>query len=145
VGGSPLLNALRTELDEALVSLQTARRMLSELQRSGDAGGVDEAAPAARSGDDAAPPSSLRFSGMTVAQAAVVLGIGEEQVRRLLRRRALEGVSLGGKAGWRLEPDYVRRTAAQWSALRAAQEAVRAPQRAARRRPPAAPRRPPGG
>jgi excisionase family DNA binding protein len=39
---------------------------------------------------------------MTVTEAARELGIGVEQVRRLLRSGALSGVPLGGQHGWRV-------------------------------------------
>jgi excisionase family DNA binding protein len=70
---------------------------------------------------------------MTVAQAAAALGVSEEHVRRLLRRGELIGVSYGGKAGWRLDPQYVAEVASLWSASRAAQEALRAPKRSPRK------------
>ena len=38
----------------------------------------------------------------TVAEAARDLGIGEEQVRRLLRSGVIRGIPLGGRFGWRV-------------------------------------------
>lgn len=52
-------------------------------------------------------PPRLRDSSVTVREAAAILGIGEEQVRRLLRSGELLGVPYGGRAGWRLSRAYV--------------------------------------
>jgi len=125
---APQFRALRDELDAALSSLQLARRLLADVMNASGAEQPQGGSGESPSASVTAPGLSLRYSGMTVAQAAVVLGVGEEQVRRLLRRGELEGVSLGGKAGWRLDPAYVREVAAQWSALREAQQALRAKQ-----------------
>jgi len=55
----------------------------------------------------------------TVREAAALLGIGEEQVRRRLRSGELLGVPFGGRMGWRLSRDYVERLAAERATSRA--------------------------
>ena len=46
---------------------------------------------------------------MSVEEAARVLNISQEQVRRHLRSGRLDGVGLGGRAGWRVSRiDLVR-------------------------------------
>ena len=49
----------------------------------------------------------LRDVVMTVAEAAAHLGLGEEQVRRLLRSEKLAGIPLGGRAGWQVSRESV--------------------------------------
>jgi excisionase family DNA binding protein len=62
---------------------------------------------------------------MTVAEAAAALEIGEEYVRRLLRRGTLIGVPFGGRTGWRLPRDYVIGLQAQIAAAKEGKEAAR--------------------
>jgi len=53
-----------------------------------------------------APPGTYT---MSVEEAARVLNISQEQVRRHLRSGRLDGVGLGGRAGWRVSRiDLVR-------------------------------------
>jgi hypothetical protein len=127
VARAPLLDALGDELDEALAALQTARRILAEMRRSQGSPGQGGGGPVhGKTGRSPGLAPSLRYSGWSVAQTAAALGIGEEQVRRLLRRGELAGVSFGGRVGWRLVPEYVQEVAALWRAAQAAQEAARA-------------------
>lgn len=67
---------------------------------------------ATRYGIDLGEFESLRVHpgiySMTVAEAAEQLGIGEEQVRRLLRSGSLAGIPLGGRYGWRISRASIR-------------------------------------
>jgi excisionase family DNA binding protein len=56
-------------------------------------------------------PGRLEDTSVTVREAADILGLGEEQVRRLLRTGDLMGVPYGGRAGWRLSRAYVEEQA----------------------------------
>ena len=53
------------------------------------------------------PKRSFHDVVMTVPQAATALGLGEEQVRRLLRAEKLAGIPLGGRAGWQVSRESV--------------------------------------
>jgi excisionase family DNA binding protein len=81
-----------------------------------------------------APPVSLRYSGVTVAEAAHLLDLSEEHVRRLLRRGVLLGIPYGGRIGWRLDRDYVDAVAQQLGMARHEQEMARRAERARARR-----------
>lgn len=119
----PLIDALIAELDQGLATLQAARKVVAELQRSleasdrrGGATDLQHAGPAS---------ASLRYSGMTVPEAAKVLGVSEEQVRRLLRSGELLGVPFGGRVGWRLPRESVRHVAELWEAQRRGRDTAR--------------------
>lgn len=60
--------------------------------------------------NDFGPPVRIQVGRytMTVREAAEQLGIGEEQVRRLLRSGAIRGIPLGGRNGWRVSRAGVR-------------------------------------
>jgi excisionase family DNA binding protein len=58
------------------------------------------------------PPGSL---AMSVGEAAQVLNLGEEQVRRLLRQGKLLGVPYGGRRGW----EVTRSSVAEYARARA--------------------------
>jgi excisionase family DNA binding protein len=62
---------------------------------------------------------------MTVAEAAAKLGVGEDHLRRLLRRGDVAGVAFGGSTGWRLARDYVRDLARQLEVARSGKESAR--------------------
>ena len=119
----PLVESLIAQVDAALAELQEVRRIAVELRRSADAlhrgiaQGLDD--------ELAAAAPALRFSGMTVAEAAAKLNLGEEQVRRLLRRGLLSGVAFGGRTGWRLHRASVDAVARDWDSQRLAQAAAR--------------------
>jgi excisionase family DNA binding protein len=57
------------------------------------------------------PP--LEEISVSVAEAAGMLGLSRDQVRRRLRSGDLLGVHCGGRLGWRLHRDYVQELAAQ--------------------------------
>jgi excisionase family DNA binding protein len=121
-----LLTAVTDEVDQAIAGLQTARQLLVELQRvselterSGRLGLRDLGA------SQPARPSSLRYSGVTVAEASRILDLSEEHVRRLLRRGELEGIAFGGRVGWRMSREYVEDLAAQQRAARQGQVSAR--------------------
>jgi len=120
---SPLLGAIIDEVDQALASLQTVRRFLRELdreppsQRRDDLTLRDEPRPS--------PEPSLRYSGMTVSEAAVILDMSEDHVRKLLRAGELLGAPYGGRIGWRLDTTYVNAVAQQRKSTREGQERAR--------------------
>lgn len=95
-----LLDAFIDELDHAVARLQSARSL---------AAGISQAAARRHAGTET--ERALRTSGMTVGEAAARLGVGEEQVRRLLRRGDLKGVAFGGSVGWRLDPKHLEEVA----------------------------------
>jgi hypothetical protein len=121
----PLLASLAAELDNAMDSVRSARKLIDEIQRAGINVGTRAALPLGAEPELTGAAPSLRHAGMTVPEAAAVLGITEEHVRRLLRRRDLFGVPFGGRIGWRLSHAYVAEVAAYWAATREAKVAVR--------------------
>jgi excisionase family DNA binding protein len=129
---TPLLAAVIDEVDQALAALQTARRFLREMER--EAPSPPRADARAQPQGPLEPTPSLRFSGITVPEAAEILGMSEDHVRRLLRAGQLLGAPYSGRIGWRLDAAYVHGVAEQ---LRAAREG----RQRARRKP--APRRKP--
>jgi excisionase family DNA binding protein len=76
-------------------------------------------------------PDRLEDTSVTVREAAAILGLGEEQVRRLLRSGDLVGVPYGGRAGWRLSRRYVEEEAdsrpPKRRSVRKAQQKARGP------------------
>jgi excisionase family DNA binding protein len=99
--------AALAHIDRAIATLRIARRIIVASERS---------AKSSRWSPTDAPEDDFRNTGMTVGQAAAVLGVSEEHVRRLLRARKLRGVPYGGRIGWRLEPEYVTELARQLAA-----------------------------
>lgn len=88
----------------------------------------------------------LRFSGMSVTEAAALLRVSEEHLRRLLRGGEVIGVPYGGRIGWRLHREYVEALHDQMTADREGKDAARRgvipgtpppgrPRKATRRRP----------
>jgi excisionase family DNA binding protein len=118
----PVVEALVAEVDQALITLQTARRLLTELQQS-------QRATARRQPDtrhaDPGLARTLRFTGITVAEAAAVLRLSEEHVRRMLRKGELIGVGFGGRVGWRLSREHVAEMAAALDQQVMGQQAAR--------------------
>jgi len=89
------------ELVELARNLLLAVGGLTDVVRSLLASGSTPARPSDREFEDVSVPS-LEEASVTVPEAAQMLGIGAEQVRRLLRADRLAGVNLGGRAGWRV-------------------------------------------
>jgi excisionase family DNA binding protein len=114
------VDALVRELERALASLRAAQRMAAELQRR-----PVGRPPRIQTGEAARVSTDLRYSGMTVAEAAGTLGISEEYVRRLLRSGRLVGVPFGGQTGWRLPRDYVLRLQAEIATAEEGKDAAR--------------------
>ena len=114
------MEALIVELERAQASIAAARRMVAELQRQ-PAGRP----PRTRLPSPAVSTRNLREAGMTVAEAAKVLGIGEEQLRRRLRRGEIEGIPFGGRIGWRLPREYILHLGEQITAAKEGQAAAR--------------------
>lgn len=109
----PARQAALEAVDQAMEALAVARRLLSGSTRPPRrAAAFDDAFERAHHEGVPVAAPSLRHAGLTVRQAAGLLGVGEEQVRRLLRRGELLGVPFGGRTGWRLSRDYVERLAA---------------------------------
>lgn len=125
----PAVEALVAEIDQALVALQTARRLLADLQRSQRA--ISQARRSEAALTETTIPPSIRFTGMTVAEAAVALRVSEEHVRRMLRKGQLVGVGFGGSVGWRLSRQHVEEMAANLNQQEIAKRAARRRTRAA--------------
>jgi len=143
----PLFQSLVEEVDQAIINLQAARRLIADIERRADQAVLASQTLRQRERDAAAALSagpSLRYAGMTVAEAALALGVGEEHVRRLLRRGELVGVPFGGRIGWRLSRDYVEQLIAEWRRAELAKAEARATRErdAAKRAAPARHRRP---
>jgi excisionase family DNA binding protein len=141
---SPLLSAVVDEVDQALAALQTARRFLREMEI--EQSQMTRPAPRPIPRDETVPQSSLRYSGITVTQAARILEMSEDHVRRLLRAGELQGAPYSGRIGWRLDRAYVEAVAEQRRAARegqalARQQPPRTTSPAPRGRPPKRPRR----
>jgi excisionase family DNA binding protein len=129
---TPMLAAVIDEVDQALAALQTARRFLREMERESPTSPRLDTRPPEPTRLE--PTPSLRFSGITVPEAAQILGMSEDHVRRLLRKGDLLGAPYSGRIGWRLDSAYVHGVAEQ---LRAAREGrQRAGQKPAPRRKP---------
>jgi len=120
VGRESVVDALVQELERALASVRAAQRMAAELQRR-----PVGRPPRIQASGRVRVSSDLRYSGMTVPEAAAALGIGEEYVRRLLREGQLVGVPFGGRTGWRLPRDYVLGIQAQIAAAEEGKAAAR--------------------
>ncbi len=71
------------------------------------AGDAQPAAPAPPPAAAVPTTALLRWTGLTVAEAAARLGFSEEHVRRMARTGALPGVNLGGRRGWRFDEDLI--------------------------------------
>jgi excisionase family DNA binding protein len=106
------------EIDRAIDGLRAARKLIAEAERS-------ETGSLRRTRKAASKLRDLRYSGMTVSEAAAALGIGEEHLRRLLRRGELSGVPYGGRIGWRLARDYVAQLSGHLDKAREGREAAR--------------------
>jgi excisionase family DNA binding protein len=121
----PVVDALVAEVDQALIALQTARRLIADLQRSDRAAG--RARRSASTSTESSLPPSLRYTGMTVAEAAAALRVSEEHVRRMLRRGQLLGIQFGGRIGWRLAREHVAEMAASLDRQVLGQKTARLP------------------
>ena len=122
---SLLLSAALDEVDQAIAGLQTTHQILTELAKTEESPKPGRVSvPPYPEGERAHAPS-LRYAGATVSEAARVLELSDEHVRRLLRRGELDGINYGGRVGWRLSRDYVADLAAQQQAARREQESAR--------------------
>ena len=129
----PLFEAILDEVDQAIAALQNARRFLGELER--DTARRARVAPRPYDHADARESTpSLRYAGVTVAEAAQILEMSEEHVRRLLRTGELEGVPYSGRVGWRLSRAYVESLAEE--RLRAREKQAEARRLASKVQPP---------
>jgi excisionase family DNA binding protein len=72
----------------------------------------DPFAQAVREGVRIQPRPTEEISA-TVREAAEVLGVGEEQIRRLLRSGGLLGIPYGGRRGWRIPRAHLQEVAAE--------------------------------
>jgi excisionase family DNA binding protein len=122
---SLLLSAVIDEVDQALAGLQTARQILSELERSDDSPKPGRVTVPTAPEPEGKRPPSLRYAGATVSEAARTLELSEEHVRRLLRRGELEGINYGGRVGWRVAREYIAELSAQQREARREQESAR--------------------
>jgi excisionase family DNA binding protein len=119
----PAIDALAEALDRAIEGLTTARRILASAQRapatrhrpSRATRAREVESPLKRALRDGVPVVSrpLDETSVTVAEAADMLELSQEQVRRLLRSGELVGIPFGGRHGWRLSREYVEEEAAR--------------------------------
>jgi hypothetical protein len=120
---TPLLAAVIDEVDQALAALQTARRFLREMERQSP-GPPHVPVPSHEETRLALAPT-LRYSGITVTEAAQILEMSEDHVRRLLKAGDLLGAPYSGRIGWRLDAAYVHAVAEQRRAAREGQQRAR--------------------
>jgi excisionase family DNA binding protein len=111
----PLIDTLRTELEAVLAAARAARKALADYERSERVAEKARKRAAAASSDDA---TTLRVSGMTVAEAATVLGVSHDRVRAMLQKNVIRGVQFGSRVGWRLDRREVHEVAERLEAQR---------------------------
>jgi excisionase family DNA binding protein len=110
VDSSSLSRAVE-QLKRDIAVLRRQVRELSRMLTTHDAGSMG---PPAGSRKDFVTLETRAFREvvMTVAEAGETLGLGDEQIRRLLRADKLAGVPLGGRAGWQVSRDAVMKMVA---------------------------------
>jgi excisionase family DNA binding protein len=134
VARDPLIDELIAEIDQALAAARAARRIVAEIAKGERA--VEKARGRAAQDPPGADVSrTLRFSGMTIHEAAATLGVSNERVRVMLQKRQLIGVKFAGSVGWRVARDSVALVAAQWAEQRRGRWAPPAGSTARRPRP----------
>ena len=96
-------------LDALARDVQTLKRQVRRLTALLQDDAAKPAGPPDAARRDLLPVPKRSFTDvvMTVPQAAAALGLGEEQVRRLLRAEKLAGIPLGGRAGWQVSRESV--------------------------------------
>ena len=105
-----ITNAANSQtLDTLARDVRTLKRQVRRLTALLQDDATKPAGPPAAARRDFLPVPKRSFSDvvMTVPQAAAALGLGEEQVRRLLRAEKLAGIPLGGRAGWQVSREAV--------------------------------------
>lgn len=119
------VQALVAALDQAIAGLTAARKIAAHLEHRPASSGRwrGQRASAATTAEDAFERAfregtpletrPLEEMSASVHEAAEQLGIGEEQVRRLLRSGELLGVPYGGRRGWRISRGYLEAIAAE--------------------------------
>lgn len=111
----PPIDALRAEIEVVLAAAREARRILADYERTERAAQKARQRAAAAASDDAA---ALRVSGISVAEAAGIMGVSEDRVRAMLNKNLLRGVEFGGRVGWRLDRQDVHEAAERLEAQR---------------------------
>lgn len=98
------LDELSDHLRAAVVAVQDAVKVTDRYRRSF---GPGARVAGHRKPRQAAAGPSLRFTGASVSEAAIQLGMTEDHVRRLLRAGELNGVPYSGRVGWRIDREYL--------------------------------------
>jgi len=108
----PAIAAALAAVDEAMQTLAAVRALLAGRLRRRGATAETHFDRAFR---EATPVRSKPFEdmAMTVREAAAMLGVTEEYVRRQLRSGEMLGIPFGGRMGWRLSRTYVAELAAK--------------------------------
>jgi excisionase family DNA binding protein len=111
----PAVLAALAAVDEAMQTLATARALLAGRTRRRAGASTESESPFARAVRQGVHPRSrpLDDLSVTVRQAAAMLGVTEEYVRRRLRSGDLTGIPFGGRTGWRLSREYVHELVAE--------------------------------
>ncbi len=123
-----LIGALRAEIEAAIAATRAALKIVTDIEKA------DRASQAARARGQriAAEPdamTALRRDGMSVPEAAAVLGVSDQRVRDMLRHNEVSGFDFGGRVGWRADRREVHETAERWEAQRRGRTLARDPSR----------------
>jgi len=96
------LRALERGIKSAEVALHHMREHVTSLKPRPHGREVFD-----RAFQSAIPEDATDSETITVAEAAKILGVSEETVRRRLRTSQLVGIAYGGRTGYRLSRAYV--------------------------------------